>query len=207
MNPTLLLFLTLTTLTTALHPQQPHSPQRQQQLILAAAPSNMASLSDKPSGPPLLGDILPLDKQISIFSGFTRSIESISEQLQDRDRNTTVLAPSNVAISRLPRKPWEEPDDGGDGDGRASTDIFAGIQGEDRATRNLRRFVEAHCVGVAPWPERAKVRSLEGVEIWWEAAPNGRRRIMPDDIEVLQVKDDVANGQLWVLDDVLNYDR
>jgi len=203
MNPALLLFLTLTTLTTALHPQQPQSPQRQQQQILAAAPSNMASMSDKPSGPPLLGDILPLDKQISIFSGFTRSIESISELLQDRDRNTTVLAPSNVAISRLPRKPWEEPDE----DGRAGADIFAGIQGEDRATRNLRRFVEAHCVGVAPWPERAKVKSLEGVEIWWEPAPDGRRRIMPDDIEVLQVKDDVANGQLWVLGDVLNYDR
>ncbi|KAI5846867.1 hypothetical protein BZA05DRAFT_129015 [Tricharina praecox] len=207
MNPALLLLLTFTTLSSGFHSYpQPQPPQAQQLLATSSNNNdNMALMSDKPSGPPLLGDILPLDKQISIFSGFTRSIESISELLQNRNENTTVLAPSNTAISRLPRKPWEEPDDSGAAG--AAADLFAGIMGEDRATRNLRRFVEAHCVGTAPWKEGVKVRTLEGVEVWWEKDASGRKRVMPDGIEVLQVKDDVANGQLWVLGDVLNYDR
>ena len=184
MKPTLLtpLLLLLT----------PISATHQDALKLSIPPSMAAT--DTPTGPPLLGDILPLDKQISIFSGFTRSVESISVLLSDRGENTTVLAPSNAAVSRLPRKPWEDPDDA---EGAAD---YSGIQGEDRASRNLRRFVEAHCVVAAPWEEGVKARTVEGVEVWWEMGGNGRRRVMPDGIEVLQAKEEVANGQLWVLD-------
>jgi uncharacterized surface protein with fasciclin (FAS1) repeats len=165
-------------------------PQQQQPL--------MASMADKPPGSPLLGDILPLDKQISIFSGFTRSVESISELLMNRESNTTVLAPSNVAISRLPRKPWEDPR--GDAEG---VDAYAGIAGEDRANRNLRRFVEAHCVGLSPWEEGTRVKTVEGTEVWWENRDGGKR-VMPGDIKVLQVKEGCENGQVWVLDGVVS---
>ena len=167
--------------------------------------NTMASMADKPSGPPLLADILPLDKAISIFSGFTRSISSISDLLSDRAQNTTVIAPSNVAISRLPRKPWEDPDDGGAG-GNVFSDVYKGILGEDRATRNLRRFVEAHCVGVSPWEKGQKVKTVEGTEIWWEEK-DGKKWIMPQEIEISQMKDQVANGELWIIDGVVNYDR
>lgn len=180
--------------------------QQQQRLALDHGMAETI-MGDKPSGSPLLGDIIPLDKQISIFSGLTRSVESISQMLADRAHNTTVLAPSNAAVARLPRKPWEDPDDQGE-------ELYRGQEGEDRATRNLRRFVEAHCVQASPWPRGARVRTVEGVELWWGAAGGdgageddgeGKRSIMPQGVEVLQVKDDVANGQLWIIDGVVNY--
>lgn len=176
----------------ALHPPTAHTPK-----VDGMAETIMA---DKPSGSPLLGDIIPLDKQISIFSGLTRSVESISQMLADRAHNMTVLAPSNAAVAALPRKPWEDPED-------QDEELYRGQEGEDRATRNLRRFVEAHCVQASPWPRGVKARTVEGVELWWEAAAegDGKRTIMPQGVEVLQVKDDVANGQLWIIDGVVNY--
>jgi hypothetical protein len=164
--------------------------------------SMAASMADKPAGSPLLGDILPLDKQISIFSGFTRSVQSISELLMTRESNTTVLAPSNAAVSRLPRKPWEDPSDDS-ASGGVISELYQGIQGEDRASRNLRRFVEAHCVGVSPWEEGTRIKTVEGTEVWWEIR-DGRKRVMPGDILVLQVKEGCENGQVWVLDGVVS---
>jgi len=201
MKPTFLLTLTaFTTLVCARQNPLKISPHPPSDILIMAS-----SFDNKPSGTPLLGDIIPLDKQISIFSGFTRSIESISELLSNRSENTTVLAPSNTAVSRLPRKPWEDPNDEGAG-GNIFSEIYKGLQGEDRATRNLRRFVEAHCVGASPWEEGVKVKTVEGVEVWWEEK-DGRKKIMPEGIDVLQVKDEVANGQLWIIDGVVNYDR
>jgi len=48
------------------------------------------------------------------------------------------------------------------------TTAYEGSAGEDRATRNLRRFVEAHSIPVSPWEEGDKVKSLRGDEQWWE---------------------------------------
>jgi hypothetical protein len=166
----------------------------------------MAQMADKPSGSPLLADILPLTKSISIFSGFTRSVESISTLLSSRGQNATVLAPSNSAITKLPRKPWEDPSDQGAG-GNVFSDVYAGIKGEDRASRNLRRFVEAHVVGVSPWERRQKVKTIEGVEIWWEEDAQGRKVVYPDGLVVQEVGGEAANGALWVVDGVVNYDE
>lgn len=168
---------------------------------------DMALMQDKPSGTPLLADVIGLDNSISIFSGFTRSIETISKLLADRGENTTVLAPSNSAISKLPRKPWEDPEDQGAG-GNVLSEIYQGIKGEDRAHRNLRRFVEAHCVGVSPWEKGQKVKTLEGVEIWWEdGEKEGEMKIMPGSLKVVRVQSEVQNGQLWIVDGVVNYDQ
>lgn len=202
LSPLLLLLGTITT-ALALDPQQ------QQQPLTNHHRAAMTSLSEtKPSGTPLLGDIIPLDRQISIFSGFTRSIESISTLLSNRAENTTVLAPSNIAVSRLPRKPWEDPNDEqvAASVGGIVADLYRGILGEDRASRNLRRFVEAHLVGISPWEEGSKVKTVEGVEVWWERR-DGAMWVMPGDVKVLQVKTEVANGQLWIIDGVVNYDR
>jgi len=125
--------------------------------------------------------------------------------MSDANQNTTILAPSNSAISALPRKPWEDPDDV-DENGNFLSKLYEGLAGEDRATRNLRRFVEAHCIGVSPWTqgEGGKVKTLEGNEVWWEEK-EGVKKIYPDNIEVEEVKNEVTNGQIWILKGVVNY--
>ncbi|KAG0128339.1 hypothetical protein HOY82DRAFT_565976 [Tuber indicum] len=109
-----------------------------------------STTTGKPPVPPLPADVLPLVKSISVFSGFTRSVESFSTCVPDCEKNTTVLAPTNYAISNLPRKPWENSDGDGVG-GNVLREIYEGLGGEDRAGRNLRRFVEAHCLAENPW--------------------------------------------------------
>ena len=180
--PALLLCTALLAAAAAAHQQQ--QPLAKQHTLLHRPP--MAASSDAPTGSPLLADILPLDRQISIFAGFARGVESVSALLADRAENTTVLAPSNVALSRLPRKPWEDPDDAADAAaaGRAVADLYAGAQGE-----------------------REKIKTLEGVEVWWERRADGATWIMPADVKVVQVKTEVANGQLWIIDGIVNYDR
>lgn len=131
--------------------------------------------ADRPTGPPLLGDVIPLDKSISIFSSLTRSVSTIQTRISSASENTTVLAPANAAISRLPRKPWEDPDDEGAG-GNVFSEIYKGLGGEDRAGRNLRRFVEMHCVGASPWEKGVKVNTLGGGEIWWDEDKEGGGR-------------------------------
>lgn len=153
------------------------TPTDQKALHLHYPPSSdMSHATDQPTGTPLLADVLPLDKSISIFSGFTRSVESISTRVADREANTTVLAPSNVAISRLPRKPWEDPTDEG-ASSKILSELYRGLAGEDRASKNLRTFVEAHCVGVSPWAKGEKTKTLEGKEVWWDEDDEGVRTV------------------------------
>lgn len=102
-----------------------------------------------------------------------RDIESASRRLDDSSRNTTVLAPLNSAIEKLPRKPWEDPKDYG----ALGPNAYEGGEGRERAQRNLRKFVEAHMVPVNPWPESEKARTLGGdQEIWWEER-DGKRLV------------------------------
>ena len=91
-------------------------------------------------------------------------IDSISKRLNDPNQRSTVLAPLNSALKDLPRKPWEDPKDYN----AMGVEAYKGDEGEDRATRNLRRFVEAHIVPVSPWKEGEKIQSLHGETVWWE---------------------------------------
>ena len=52
-----------------------------------------------------ISDVIGKERIINIFAGFTRDIEDISKRLDDNAQNTTVLAPSNLALQKLPRKP------------------------------------------------------------------------------------------------------
>lgn len=65
----------------------------------------------------------------------------------------------------LPRKPWEDPADYDN----LGDQAYGGEEGEERAHRNMRRFVEAHVVPVSPWKEEEKVKTLDGGAIWWES--------------------------------------
>ncbi|KAF2155819.1 FAS1 domain-containing protein [Myriangium duriaei CBS 260.36] len=148
-----------------------------------------------------IADILPLTKRINIFASLTRDIEPISDRLSSPDRNTTVLAPTNSALTALPRKPWENPADYDS----MGTEAYAGDDGQKRAYENLAKFVSAHVVPASPWEQGKKVRTLAGGEVWWEEDRQGTKRVMPGGVEVLEIGKQVGNGEVWVLKDALNY--
>ena len=131
---------------------------------------------DRPSGDVsdvMISDVIGKERGINIFAGFTRDIDSISKRLDDKAQNTTVLAPLNSEIQKLPRKPWEDTKDYKELGGNA----YDGKDGEDRAHRNLRRFVEAHIIPASPWKEGEKVDSLGGGKVWWER--KGEKKSVP----------------------------
>lgn len=113
----------------------------------------------------ILSDVLGNDRSINIFAGFTRDFATISQRFEDSSLNTTILAPLNSAVMALPRKPWEDPEDYE----KLGAEAYEGEEGEERAHRNMRRFVEAHVVPVSPWKEGEKAKTLAGGEIWWES--------------------------------------
>ena len=129
-------------------------------------PSNNKDKDDSSggSGDLSISDVIGKERVISIFAGFTRDIDSISRRLDATDQNTTVLAPLNSELQKLPRKPWEDPEDYNE----LGANAYQGQSGEDRAQKNLGRFVEAHAVPVSPWKEGERVDSIGGGKLWWE---------------------------------------
>ena len=118
--------------------------------------------SDK--GGVIISDVIGKERSIGIFAGFTRDVNTVAKRLDDGSQNTTVLAPTNGALQKLPRKPWEDPEDYE----ALGQDAYTGSSGESRAQRNLRRFVEAHVVPKSPWKSGEKMQSMGGGEVWWE---------------------------------------
>lgn len=129
-------------------------------------PSNNKDKDDSPGSSEELSisDVIGKERVINIFAGFTRDTDSVSKRLSANDQNTTVLAPLNSELQKLPRKPWEDPEEYD----QLGVKAYEGQSGEDRAQRNLRRFVEAHVVPVSPWKEGEKVESMGGGKLWWE---------------------------------------
>ncbi|MCJ1313046.1 hypothetical protein MMC25_006722 [Agyrium rufum] len=148
----------------------------------------------------MISDVINKERSINIFAGFTRDLEDVSNRFDDSSKNTTVLAPLNSELQKLPRKPWENPQDYN----AMGSNAYEGQDGEDRAHQNLRRFTEAHVVPASPWKEGEEIETLGGGKLSWEMR-DGKRRIQPGDIEVVNVADIVANGQLWVIRGVVNY--
>lgn len=168
---------------------------------------------------PVVSDVLPKTKGINIFAQMTRDFDSISSRLNDASHNITVLAPRNSAVQDLPRKPWEDPEDYAKFGG---VHAYEGSDGQERARRNLRRFVEAHIVPVSPWREGEEVESLGGEKLKWSKEGNkvivsptcevcairfitDWPQLQPGNIEVDTVAEKVANGEVWVLNGVINY--
>ncbi|OHE92700.1 hypothetical protein CORC01_11981 [Colletotrichum orchidophilum] len=148
-----------------------------------------------------LSDVMGRDRSINVFAGFTRDIESASRRLDDQERNTTVLAPLNSAVERLPRKPWEDPKDYQ----QLGEDAYEGDDGRDKAQKNIQRFVEAHMVGMSPWPENKKAKTIgDDRDVWWETK-DGTKFIQPGNIEVVSVASTAANGEVWIIKEVRNY--
>lgn len=182
--------------------QAPGSSQQQPIMSHNDRPVESFTADPTPNSNILIADVLASQKAISIFAGFTRDISSLTSRLDSASTNSTLLAPTNSAISSLPRKPWEDPQEYS----VLGSNAYEGQEGSERAEANLRRFVEAHVVGQSPWAEGEKVKTLGGREVWWE-----RRKdtmvVMPGEVEVEKVAKKVGNGEVWVLKKVLNYAR
>lgn len=150
----------------------------------------------------IIADILPSVSAISIFASLTRSCLTTSALLSSTSQNITVLAPSNVILASLPRKPWEEPEDYA----QLGANAYVGVEGEGRAQKNLDRFVEAHVVKGDLGVKESRLKTVQGGEVWVEQQ-NGKIVVMPDQVEVVRVAEVVGNGEVWVLGGVLNYGR
>ncbi|MDI1488186.1 MAG: hypothetical protein OHK93_007460 [Ramalina farinacea] len=166
-------------------------------------PGSSNDNNDQPStgsGDVIISDVIGKERSINIFAGFTRDVDSVSKRLEDQSERTTVLAPLNSQLQKLPRKPWEDPEDYE----TLGAEAYEGNDGEKRATRNLRRFVEAHTIPASPWKEGEKVDSMRGEKVWWESK-DGKKVIQPGDIEVSSVAEQVSNGEVWVIKGCMNY--
>lgn len=151
---------------------------------------------DPPAGGPgtvILSDVMGKDRSINVFASLARDVESVSLRLDDSSQNSTVLAPLNSAMDKMPRKPWEDPEDYN----KLGADAYEGDDGWQRAQRNLRRFVEAHVVPKNPWPQGEKVKALgdDTTEVWWEEK-DGVKVVQPGNIEVANIASSVQNGQV-----------
>jgi len=140
---------------------------------------------NEPTGEVILTDVLGRDRSINVFAGFTRDITDVDQRLGDSNLNTTVLAPLNSAIMALPRKPWEDPQDYA----KLGAEAYEGSEGEDRAHRNLRRFVEAHVVPMSPWAEKEKVVTMAGGEVWWEMK-DGKKVVSHFEVDGVMISTD-----------------
>ena len=118
----------------------------------------------EPSADLTISDVIGKERGINIFAGFTRDIDTVSKRLDDPRCNTTVLAPLNSELQKLTRKPWEDAQDYS----AMGSQAYKGTDGEDRAHRNLRRFVEAHVVPASPWKMGDKINVIAGRQIWWD---------------------------------------
>ncbi|KAL1965817.1 hypothetical protein VTN77DRAFT_5138 [Rasamsonia byssochlamydoides] len=156
---------------------------------------------DNPTSNIIISDILAKTRQVNIFASLTRDIEPISTRLDDKSKNTTVLAPLNSAIQALPRKPWEDPEDY---ERFGIANAYKGQEGEDRARQNLRRFVEAHLVPASPWNEGEEVETIGGGKVSW-TKDGDKIFIQPGNIEVHSVASQASNGDVWILKGVINY--
>ncbi|CAG8116847.1 unnamed protein product [Penicillium salamii] len=153
------------------------------------------------SDSPIISDVLPKTKAINVFARLTRDFDAIANRLNDGSKNITVLAPRNSAIQNLPRKPWENP---ADYEKFGEVNAYEGSDGQDRAKRNLQRFVEAHLIPVSPWRIGEEVETLAGEKLTW-TKDGDKMFIQPGNIEVDSVAEKVHNGEVWVLNNVINY--
>lgn len=162
--------LLVATLTTAAAISYHQRPIMDSNLGPAMPPSTDSPPTSNPSSKPadgdtvLLSDVLGKDRQINIFAGFSRDFASISKRFEDQSLNTTILAPINSAVMALPKKPWEDADDYDS----LGPNAYGGDEGQERARRNMVRFVESHVVPASPWKEGQKLKTLAGDEVWWE---------------------------------------
>ncbi|OOF96389.1 hypothetical protein ASPCADRAFT_4435 [Aspergillus carbonarius ITEM 5010] len=150
---------------------------------------------------PIISDVLPKNRLINVFASLTRQFDSVESKLNDAHSNVTVLAPRNSAIQELPRKPWENPEDY---ERFGEAGAYEGEDGQDRAKKNLERFVQAHVVKRSPWGESEEGVTLAGDKLTW-SREGDKIYIQPGNVEVDSIAEQISNGEVWILNGVINY--
>lgn len=118
----------------------------------------------------LITDVVGRDRSANIFAGLVRDVDTVHARASDKQQNSTILAPVNSAMNALPRKPWEDEAEYES----LGASAYQGQDGEDRAHRNLRFFVERHVVLQSPWEEGTTAKTMAGSELRWETR-NGKK--------------------------------
>ena len=113
----------------------------------------------------IISDVIANERTINVFAGFTRDVDPVQSRLDDQSQNSTILAPLNSAIQKMDRKPWEDAREYA----AFGAEAYGMGDGEERAHKNLGRFVEAHVVTASPWKENEKVETMAGTKLWWES--------------------------------------
>lgn len=109
------------------------------------------------------------------------------------------MAPSNVAMQHLTRKPWEDEEES----------IGSGPSDEERrAMDNIRKFVMSHIISTGRLSEPGEHKNCEsGFELWYEEVSGNKyvysTKSKTVKAEVLKSKG-VGNGEVWTLDGILN---
>ncbi|GKZ25649.1 hypothetical protein AbraCBS73388_001293 [Aspergillus brasiliensis] len=165
---------------------------------MGSKPSNSNSNSHEN---PIISDVLPKNRLINVYASLTRQFDSVESRFNDPSSNVTVLAPRNSAIQNLPRKPWENPEDY---ERFGQAEAYEGDEGQDRARKNLERFVQAHVVVGSPWGEGDEGVTLAGEKLRWRREGD-KIYIQPGNVEVDSIAEQVSNGELWILNGVVNY--
>ncbi|KAK9350942.1 hypothetical protein V1505DRAFT_373570 [Lipomyces doorenjongii] len=169
-----------------------------QQVLYGEVDNDVAS---KSTGVQLLmTDALGIDREISIFASLVRQIEGLMLRLQDRSKDTLVLAPTNEAMQALKRKPWEDEE---------TIQHSDPIDEERRAMENIARFVLSHIVNDYGFdaPGEKKKCGAGVSDLWYESA--GDHMVVHAEKKSGGVKANVVktestgNGQVWTVDDVL----
>ncbi|KAI5287567.1 hypothetical protein KEM54_005905 [Ascosphaera aggregata] len=178
-----------------------------EELPLIMLPNDGDQSDPSPSGYPngdsndiILPDVLGKERGLNIFASLTRYIDDVAARLSDPSLNTTVLAPMNSALQKLDHKPWEKDNDYQEYGEQAA---YTGGEGEARAAKNLRDFVEGHVIPVSPWMAGEEVETLAGRKVTWEKK-NGVIYIQPGDLKVERIATQTSNGEVWVLSDVIS---
>ena len=141
-------------------------------LLSPYLPGSMPSSEGGSSSDLMISDVLPRSRSINIFASLTRDVDPVSTRLDNQLQNSTILAPLNSAIQGMDHKPWE---DSKDYDAFGTEQAYAMGEGEDRAHRNLGKWVQAHVVPISPWKEGDKVKTLADTEVWWENNGDGEK--------------------------------
>lgn len=150
------------------------------------------------AGGPTIADVIPIDRSLTIYSDLVRTSADIQGAFGDAKKRFVVLAPQNSAIVALGRKPWDDRPD--DTDSRR----FQGQGGEDRAQENIMRFVQAHILTAERFDEGDRATNLLGEKLYWKRDADGKKRIYPGGIAVVSERNTAVNGDIWVLDGVIN---
>ncbi|OCF38487.1 hypothetical protein I317_07746 [Kwoniella heveanensis CBS 569] len=149
--------------------------------------------SSSSSGGPTLADALTAERGASLWWNYARDSPSVTGRLVSRDKETTILVPTDKAIMALGRKPHQHP-------GLSYKGAFTSSK------TNTERFLAAHMIEGGKLSEDKLSTLLDGfdVEMNKDKTAKGGWKVQPGDIEVMGIKE-TSNGRIVYLNKVLPY--